>query len=171
MESKRNSSGKGFSLIELLIVVAIILIIAAIAIPNLVRARISANEAAAVHSTRSITTGQIQYLSAYPAIGYATSLSNLGPPAAGCVSPTATFACLIDNGLASGTKEGYLFTAATDAATPNSTYQEGGKPQSQSSGNRSFCAVEDAVIRVSATDFASAVDGTACVNSFPVLGN
>jgi prepilin-type N-terminal cleavage/methylation domain-containing protein len=161
----------GFSLIELLIVVAIILIIAAIAIPNLLRARISANEAAAAHSVRSITTGEIQYLSAYPPVGYAPALSNLGPPAAGCTTPTSTNACLIDNGLASGTKEGYLFTAASGGGTPSSNYQEGGKPASSSTGNRSFCAVEDAVVRVSSTDPGSPIDGTACVNSFTPLGS
>ena len=74
---------KGFSLIELLIVVAIILIIAAIAIPNLLRSRIAANEASAVGSLRSINTAEVTYASTYPAQGFAAALANLGPPAAG----------------------------------------------------------------------------------------
>ena len=74
---------KGFSLIELLIVVAIILIIAAIAIPNLLRARIAANEASAVASIRTINTAEVTYLTAYPTVGYSITLAALGPSAAG----------------------------------------------------------------------------------------
>src|SRR6202049_3912123 len=72
---------KGFSLIELLIVVAIILIIAAIAIPNLLRARIAANESSAVSSIRTVNTAEVTYQSAYPTVGYAALLVNLGPGA------------------------------------------------------------------------------------------
>jgi prepilin-type N-terminal cleavage/methylation domain-containing protein len=163
---------KGFSLIELLIVVAIILIIAAIAIPNLLRARISANESAAAGAVRTITTAEIQYQSAYPAVGYASALANLGNPSTGCASPpNSTQACLIDSSLGNGTKGGYLFTAAATGGTPTTQFQEGGKPQSASTGNRSFCAVEDAVVRVSSTDPGAGVDGTGCKNSFTPLGN
>ena len=94
---------KGFSLIELLIVVAIILIIAAIAIPNLLRARISANESSAASSVRTTNTGQVSYLSTYPATGYSGTMAALGPPAAtGCpaTGPVAANACLIDWALA-----------------------------------------------------------------------
>ena len=78
---KRNEMGKqkGFSLIELLIVVAIILIIAAIAIPNLLRARIAANEASAAASVRTINTAEITYQSNYPATGFALAIASLGP--------------------------------------------------------------------------------------------
>src|SRR2546428_13753428 len=69
---------KGFSLIELLIVVAIILIIAAIAIPNLLRARIAANEASAVGSLRTINTAEVTYSTTYPTVGYAATLALLG---------------------------------------------------------------------------------------------
>ncbi len=81
---------KGFSLIELLIVVAIILIIAAIAIPNLLRARIAANESSAAASTRTIGTAQLAYQNAYPAVGYAATIGALGPSAAACTTPTST---------------------------------------------------------------------------------
>jgi type IV pilus assembly protein PilA len=97
---------KGFSLIELLIVVAIILIIAAIAIPNLLKARISANQASAVGSLRTITTSEIQYQSNYGQ--YSGGLAVLGG-AAPCVSSSAT-ACLIDPVLSAGSKSGYTFT-------------------------------------------------------------
>ena len=78
---------KGFSLIELLIVVAIILIIAAIAIPNLLRARIAANQSAAVGNLRTINTAQVSYITAFPQTGYAPLLINLGPNGATC-APT-----------------------------------------------------------------------------------
>ncbi len=80
---------KGFSLIELLIVVAIILIIAAIAIPNLLRARIAANESSAVSSIRTINTAEVAYQTSNPAVGYATAMSNLGPGAGVYVCPAA----------------------------------------------------------------------------------
>src|ERR1700687_3031272 len=106
---------KGFSLIELLIVVALILIIAAIAIPNLLRAKISANEASAVGSVRHLVTAEISYSTTFPQSGYAALLTNLGPgagnqtcPAAG---PAVANACLIDAVLATGTKSGYGFAA------------------------------------------------------------
>src|SRR5947208_8620930 len=95
---------KGFSLIELLIVVAIILIIAAIAIPNLLRSKIAANESSAVASVRTINTAEISYNVAFPTFGYAATLANLGGGGgAGCVATNAQ-ACLIDTTLGGGSK-------------------------------------------------------------------
>src|SRR5580704_11613299 len=112
---------KGFSLIELLIVVAIILIIAAIAIPNLLRARIAANESSAVASIRTLNTAQISYNSAYPTIGFAAGLGALAGTT--CTPPTSASACLIDTQLASGTKSGYSFAMTGSGGPPASAYQ------------------------------------------------
>ena len=76
---------KGFTLIELLIVVAIILIIAAIAIPNLLRARMAANESSAVGSTRTINTAEVTYNSTFPTVGFTSILANLGGTASPCI--------------------------------------------------------------------------------------
>ncbi|HUA15504.1 MAG TPA: prepilin-type N-terminal cleavage/methylation domain-containing protein [Verrucomicrobiae bacterium] len=137
---------KGFSLIELLIVVAIILIIAAIAIPNLLRARMAANESSAVASLRTINTAEITYSSTYPTVGYGglTVLGGVAP-----CTPSSTTACLIDSVLASGTKAGYNFTAVGAGGPPAVQYFATAVPVVlNQTGIRSFCSFEDAVIRV-----------------------
>ncbi len=140
---------KGFSLIELLIVVAIILIIAAIAIPNLLRARIAANESSAVASIRTLNTGQISYYSAYPTVGFAGTLGALAGTS--CAPPTSAGACLIDTQLASGSKSGYSFALSGVSGTPASTYQVIATPLAvNQSGTRYFCSFADAVVRASA---------------------
>ena len=147
---------KGFSLIELLIVVAIILIIAAIAIPNLLRSRIAANEAAAVGNMRTINTAEVSYASTYPAhVGTYGLLAELGPPAGGaCPTPSATNACLIDETLANATaiatsKSGYFFTLALSGTVG---YTNLGTAAAQgSSGVRHFYTDASGVIRFDAT--------------------
>jgi len=137
---------KGFSLIELLIVVAIILIIAAIAIPNLLRARIAANESSAVASVRTLNTAQISYNSAYPTVGFSSTLASLSSN--GCAPPDSTQACLIDSQLASGTKSGYSFALSGVTGTPASTYQTIATPLTvNQTGVRYFCSFADAVVR------------------------
>jgi type IV pilus assembly protein PilA len=147
----KHSNKSGFSLIELLIVVAIILIIAAIAIPNLLRSRIAANEASAVGSLRTLNSAEITYNTSYPNVGFACSLSMLAPPS-GTTSATSSTAGLIDSTLAGGTKSGYTFTVSNCTGTPKSSYQYTAAPVSPgTTGQRYFCTDTSAVIQYSAS--------------------
>lgn len=158
----RRHRRKGFSLIELLIVVTIILIIAAIAIPNLMRSKIQANETAAVGALRALNESTLLYSNTYG--GYPHALSDMGP-AAGGAAPTSTSADLIDSVLATGVKSGYRFSYAVGATDP------GGNVQSYaitampvtlgSTGQRSFYTDQSGTIRSTAT-------GTADVTSSPI---
>jgi type IV pilus assembly protein PilA len=129
-ERARKKSQRGFSLIELLIVVAIILIIAAIAIPNFIRARMAANESAAVSSIHAINTAEITYQSANPSIGFSTTLAILGPAGSG----------YLDNVLSSGLKSGYQFTYVQSTVdNPSDGYTLNGDPVTRGvTGQRSF---------------------------------
>jgi type IV pilus assembly protein PilA len=167
---------RGFSLIELLIVVAIILIIAAMAIPSLLRAKISANEASAVSSVKALNTAEVAYQTTYPMVGYAASLSHLGG-AAPC-APSQTSACLIDNSLANaspgtGSKAGYVFlaTGLSPVNGVNTQYTVGASPQTyNNSGVRNFCSTEDEVIRFNAGSAGSTpVNNTAACQQFTAM--
>ncbi len=157
---------KGFSLIELLIVVAIILIIAAIAIPNLLRSRMAANEASAVGSVRTINTAEITYNTTW-GVGFAAALSNLG----GTTSCTAssTTACLIDPVLSAGTKSGYTF-AAVGNGTGKTGYEVNGSPVTVgTTGQRAFCSDQSGVIRYNTTGTAIGTGAGACAAITTVL--
>ncbi len=148
---KHHRASDGFSLIELLIVVAIILIIAAIAIPNLLRAKIAANESSAASSVRTIASAQYEYNSAYPTVGFAVVLANLGGPPP--CSPAIATACLIDTTLATGAKSGYNFVSAGGGAAGgvNTSLVASSAPQTYNqTGVRDFCIVTDGVLRINA---------------------
>jgi len=152
---------KGFSLIELLIVVAIILIIAAIAIPNLLRARISANESAAVGALRTLNTAQVSYNSTYPTVGFASAMTNLAGTSCATTAPTSTSACLIDSALGGGTKSGYVFTLSAVSGTPAATYNFIATPVGPNqTGVRYFCSFADGVVRVDPSTLIATCDGT-----------
>jgi prepilin-type N-terminal cleavage/methylation domain-containing protein len=140
---------RGFSLIELLIVVAIILVIAAIAIPNMLRARISANEASAVASLRTISTAETTYASTYPTVGYTCSLTELGPPASGSAYSSSA-AGILDSVLASGQKAGYQFGLQDCTGSPVAKYTSTAAPITiGGSGQRAFCSATPGVISYS----------------------
>ena len=145
---------KGFSLIELHIVVAIILIIAAIAIPNLLRSKMAANEASAVGSLRSINTAAVTFSTQCGS--YPPSLAAMGPPFVAC-----TTADLIDGDLSAGTKSGCTFVY-TPSAAPATTYTLTATPVTVgTTGQRYFFTDQSGVIRASNV-------GAADVNSTPI---
>jgi type IV pilus assembly protein PilA len=130
---------RGFSLIELLIVIAIILIIITIAMPKLTNAKKFAQETAALRAIQTIHTAEVQYNSQYGR--YAVSLTELGPPASGAAS--AASADLINNDLANGTKQGYKFTLSGN----NGGYIVNANPVNYGTdGNKTFYSDQTMVI-------------------------
>ena len=144
---------RGFSLIELLIVVAIILIIAAISVPNLLKAKIAANEASAVSSVREIKTAEILYANSYPSVGFAVQLLDLG--GAQPCTPSSTTACIVADPLSTagpGTqgKSGYVFSAIGSASSgsTNDIFVVGAAPVNPNvTGTRLFCTSNDNALR------------------------
>lgn len=143
---RERKLAKGFSLIELLIVVAIILIIASIAIPSLIEQKKLANETSAVNSLKVIRDAESHYSAAYPEVGFADSLLKLGPGG----NSDSSHAGLIPGDLANGAKHGYRFSltgaSAGTPATVNS-FVATAVPSSNMSGRRTFCVNESGVIR------------------------
>ena len=167
-----NKKQKGFSLIELLIVVAIILIIAAIAIPNLLRSRMAANEASAVGSIRTMNTAAITYSSTY-GNGFPPNLSSIGTT--GTAAASCSNASLLDTVLTLGTKSGYLFglqpgsvlAAATPPAGCTGGYADGYVVTAQpvttgTTGQRSFCSDASGVIRQNPTGAVATAASALC---------
>jgi type IV pilus assembly protein PilA len=125
-----SNADYGFSLVEALVVVMVILVIAAIAIPGFVQARIKANEASAVSSMRTIRTAEILYSQTYPAMGFSKTLPDLGSHGSTCESSGPSSACIItDDALASGFKSGYVFELISDGQTPSVAYRLNGIPE------------------------------------------
>jgi type IV pilus assembly protein PilA len=156
-EKANMNRRSGFSLIELLVVVGIILVIVAIAIPNILRARMASNESSAAASIRAIVVAETAYTTAYPAIGYATKIQDLGG-AQPCAASPGT-ACLIDNILAQSVPGsvghgGYQFlaTGLNSGTALNGAFVAGGTPLAPgSSGSKDFCSVNDGVLRAQPT--------------------
>jgi type IV pilus assembly protein PilA len=158
LRSPLQHSDKGFSLIELLIVVAVILIVAAIAIPNYIQSKMRANEAAAVHSLRDISTAELFYSSTY-GINYTTTLIQLSGSG---VNPDPNNAGLIDDVLASGVKQGYLITytpITTDTLGHTITYTVTADPITPGgTGQRHFYTDQTCVIRSNISTTAGPTD-------------
>lgn len=143
------TKSKGFSLIELLIVVAIILVIAAIAIPNLLRARMQANQSAAVATLRNINNSEATYIIEFSSLGYADTFVKLGPGTP-CDS---NHSCLVDDVIGCAaqpcTKSGYnYFMASSAAAAPITDYRTTASPFGwASTGLENFCSMNDGILR------------------------
>ena len=157
----RHNSRKGFSLIELLIVVAIILIIAAIAIPNLMKSKIQANEAAAVETLKTLDTSVVMYSTTYG--GFPHTIADMGPSTGG--TTTSASADLIDSVLATGVKAGYRYAYAVTSSDPSGnvlSYSITASPVSPGvTGQRSFFTDQSGTIR-------STTSGTADSSSTPI---
>lgn len=164
----------GFSLIELLIAVAIILIIVAIAVPNLLKSKMAANEASAAASLRTISTANAIYSSTYE-VGCAGSLAQLGPPSGACASDGSACADLLDSALSGVNppspkpiKNGYVFTYSVPSATPtvttpNTTYSVTATPASPgSSGTSTFCLDQTKIVLKDPTGTATAGAAAGC---------
>ena len=171
----RTRSGEsGFSVVELLVVVAIILTIVAIAVPRMLQGRVKAKEAAAISSMKAIQNAEQVYSQTYPDKGYAPTLAYLGSASSGnCDSPMS--ACLIDPILASGIKGGYIFEIKGDGNTPVSGYTLTATPDGSHSLGSSQCIFESDQTGVikgrsvgqqssSGTLVSSAINQTGCGN-------
>jgi prepilin-type N-terminal cleavage/methylation domain-containing protein len=165
---------KGFSLIELLIVVSIILLIAAIAVPNLLRARMAANESSAAAAIRVITSAEVSYAGGFPTVGYATQLQDLGHTAP-CL-PAPAHACLLDDSLANafpggGAHSGYHFlaTGLNFGTALNIDFVVGGTPVAANlTGGRDFCAITDGALRSQPTTGGPPASTLAVCLAYPV---
>jgi prepilin-type N-terminal cleavage/methylation domain-containing protein len=167
-----EANGRGFTLAELLIVIVLVVILAAIALPNLLRSQIAANETAAIESLAKINKAEVEYQTTYPTVGFASTLATLGPgtPDGKCREKSPAHACLIEVALANAvspehTRSGYWFAvspASRDAGGVVTGYVAGasaGVPDK--TGSRDFCSQEDAVIRYSVPQGDSAPANTA----------
>ncbi len=157
-QRQRKRSSRGFSLIELLIVVAVILVIVSIAVPNFIRSKMRANETGAVANLRTISTAEVVYSTTY-GVGFAPSLTALGGNA---VIPDATQAGLIDQVLGSGAKSGYQYTYAVTGSDSNGhvvSYTINADPLTPGiSGDRHFYTDETDLVRFNTTTSATVTD-------------
>ena len=144
-------SQRGFSLLELLMAMAVIITVAAIAIPHLLHARMSANEVSAVGSMRTLQDAQAAYSMSHPDQGYSCSLEELGPTGKGS-GASATNADLIDNQLTTGKKSGYVFQiTGCGSNSPQTSYTITAVPEiNGTTGSLFFCVHQDGIIHYAA---------------------
>jgi type IV pilus assembly protein PilA len=158
MSQSQALPASGFTLAELLIIVALAVVLAAIILPNLLRSQISANEASAVGSMASINRAEVSYQTANPSLGFAGSLETLGPEGddKDCQVPRPTHACLIERALAQATspahaRSGYWFRVSPGDRNPQgavAAYVAGAAAAVYNqTGVRDFCSQEDGVLR------------------------
>jgi prepilin-type N-terminal cleavage/methylation domain-containing protein len=155
-----NSSSKGFSLIELLLVVAILLVIAAIAVPRFLQSRVAANQASAVASLHTLVIAEATYASTYGA-GYTLNFLALAPPLGSSTTTSSTAAGLIDSALATGVKSGYSFMytpGAIDVTGRVNSFKFSAVPVSSSTGTNFYYVDDSGVIRLNATTAAGVTD-------------
>ncbi len=160
---KRKRRSQGFSLIELLIVVTIILIIAAIAIPKLLTVKQLANATASVSNLHTLNTALTAYASEYPTIGYPANLSSLDSAAGSTTTPTSTAAALLSEEWNANTVtvQQYTYTYTPGTGTPATTYSIIANPVT-GAGTRFFYTDQSGEIRYS--------DGTAASATSPLIG-
>lgn len=153
----------GWSLVELLVVISVLLVLVSMAIPALQSARRASNHAAAAAAIHTLVVAQNVYQEAYPAVGYTNTLANLGPPSAsGCPTPAKENACNIDWTLAqaftggnTGSRGGYVYNVIADdagsGAGVNVEFMVSAAPLTNQIGTKAFCATDSGEIRVNDT--------------------
>lgn len=151
MKKSRNTGHEsGFSMVEITIVIAIIVLLAAIIVPRMFQAKMKANEASAEASMHAITVAQITYNNSYPAVGFSNSLGKLSGHGSSCETVNSSNACLINSDLGSGLKDGYMFEIIGDGSIPDRTYRLTGVPQTLgTSGSCSFSSDQTGAMQIS----------------------
>lgn len=147
IRSRRAVSG--FTVIELVLAVAILVVLTAMAMPRLLGARKKAAEASAIGSIKAIQAAESIYQTAYPAIGYSPSLIYLGNNGSTCETTSPTNACLLDAALANGTKDDYIFDLLGDGKTPDQSYSVTANPVSSASGECTFTGDQSGSLQAS----------------------